>query len=134
MCGRLQCLSHKQLRGREYAPAEKEFLKRYGQRLGALMFYEGNSYKTPRDDAPRVVDVFSSGKQVLEVGIGKPRALYVLYPWQGKEVLCRGAVLPYHEFVHHERLTDEAWRKLLSSPARPAPPAWAAVFTEGPRR
>ena len=41
-----------------------------------------------------------------------------------KEVLCRGAVLPYHEFAHPERLTDAGWKALLDSPGRPAAPAW----------
>jgi hypothetical protein len=113
---------------------EIDFLKGYGEQLGWIMFYDGNSYTTPRDDAPRVVDIFARDGRFLEVGIAKPRAFYVLYPWQGKEILCRGAVLPYHEFVHDKRLTDEAWRNLLSSPARPAPPSWARVLAEGEGR
>jgi len=130
-CARLERLSHKQLRGREFAGEEKAFVKGYGQSLAWVMFYEGNSYITPRDDAPRVVDVYAGDGKFLEVAIGKPRAFYVLYPWQGKQVLCRGAVLPYHEFVHNERLTDEAWRKLLNSKARPTPPDWAKVLSDG---
>jgi hypothetical protein len=133
-CFRLECLSHKQLRGREFAGDEKAFLKRYGATLARTMFYDGNSYSHPRDDAPRVVEVFARRGEFLEVGIGRPRALYVLYPWQGKEVLCRGAVLPYHEFVHGERLTDANWRELLSTPGKTAAPAWAKVLTDGAER
>jgi hypothetical protein len=40
------------------------------------------------------------------------------------EVLCRGAALPYYEFAHTGRLTDEEWIKLLNSKDRPDVPAW----------
>jgi hypothetical protein len=133
-CARLECLAHKQLRGRPFVGDEKTFLAEYGRSLGWLMLYDGNSYVSPRDDAPRVVDVFAGGGKLLEVGVARPRALYVLYPWQGKDVLCRGAVLPYHEFLHDSRLTDGAWRDLLKTPAAPAPPGWARTLTDGAQR
>jgi hypothetical protein len=133
-CTRLEILSHKQLRGRPFALEEKGFLTGYGKLLAELMFYDGESYVNPRDDAPRVVDVFAGGGKFLEVGIARPRPIYVLYPWQGKEVLCRGAILPYHEWIHGERLTDEAWRRLLKTPDRPPQPAWTRVLTEGAGR
>ena len=60
------------------------------------MFYDGNSYVSPNDDAPRVVDVFSNPNtgKVLEAGVARPRALYVLYPLKGSESLSwRGASL-----------------------------------------
>jgi hypothetical protein len=133
-CARLECLSHKQLRGRAFAGDESTFLANYGKSLGWIMFYDGNSYKSPRDDAPRVVDVFAGAGKFLEVGIAKPRTIYVLYPWQGKDVLCRGAVLPYHEFLHNKRLTDEEWRNLLKTSSAPAPPAWAKTLTDGAKQ
>jgi hypothetical protein len=92
------------------------------------MLYGGNSYDVPKDDAPRIVDVMSNpgiGK-VLEVGIGRPRYLWVLYPWEGNDVLCRGAVLPYFELASSARLDDAAWRKLLDSSRRPDQPGWLA--------
>ena len=62
------------------------------------MLYGGNSYLTPRDDAPRVVDVYANPQEsgYLHVGIARPRKMYVLYPWKGKTVLCEGAILPYY--------------------------------------
>jgi hypothetical protein len=124
ICSRLELLSHKQLRGRQFSDDEATFLRGYGKNLAGILLYDGNSYIKPRDDAPRVVDIFGNGGKFLEVGIARPRAIYVLYPWKGKEILCRGAVLPYREFIHGERLTDEAWRTLLNTPDAPAPPAW----------
>jgi hypothetical protein len=102
------------------------FVEDYGAALAQVMFYDGNSYVSPNDDAPRVVDVFSSlsSGKVLEVGVARPRAIYVLYPIKGSEVLCCGAVCPYYEFVHEDRLTDAQWRSLLDSPQRPTAPNW----------
>jgi hypothetical protein len=126
LCRRLEVLSHKQLRQIPFSEEEEDFLHNYGKTLGHIMLYGGNSYHTPRDDAPRVVDVYSNptlGKH-LHVGTDKPRLIWVLYPVKGVDILCRGAVLPYHEFAHGARLTDSAWQTLLASPERPETPAW----------
>lgn len=134
VCRRLETLAHKQLRARPLDEDDRSFIKRYGAKIAGVMLYGGNSYVSPRDDAPRAVDVHydpNTGRY-LEVGIARPRALYVLYPYKGEEVLCRGAVLPYYEFAHGERLTDGQWKALLDSDARPAIPEWVrAVATPG---
>jgi len=135
VCLRLEVLAHKQLRGVAFDNEERRFLEGYGELLGTLMFYDGNAYLNPRDDAPRVVEVFVNpvAGQRLHVGTGRARALYVLYPVGEGEVLCRGAVLPYFEFPHAEPLTDSEWKELLDGDARPAPPAWAAsVLADAP--
>ena len=74
-----------------------------------------------------MVDVFSNPNtgKVLEVGVARPRALYVLYPLKGGEILCQGAVFSYYEFAHSDRLTDAGWQSLLDSPQRPKPPEWS---------
>jgi hypothetical protein len=126
ICRRLEILAHKQLRQVRFSDEENKFLKSYGTELAGIMLYGGNSYVSPWDDAPRVVDVFSipTARKHLLVGIGRPQAIWVLYPVKGVEVLCRGAILPYHEFTHPDRLTDAGWRTLLGSASCPAPPAW----------
>lgn len=128
LCRRLETLAHKQLRGAPFSVEENRFIKTYGQTLAQVMFYDGNSYVHPADNAPRVVDVFSnpaSAKdRLLEVGVARPRALYVLYPTKNGEIPCRGAVMPYYEFTHDTRLTDADWKALLDSPKRPKSPAW----------
>ncbi len=131
MCHRLEVMAHKQLRQVPFSDEENEFLQHYGKELGHLMFYGGNSYYTPRDDAPRVIDVFTnpSVKKHLSVGTGRARELWVLYPVKGVDVLCRGAVLPYYEFTRSERLTDADWKALLDSPQRPRQPAWVQGVT-----
>ena len=133
LCRRLEALAHKQLRGVPFSERENQFLIGYGEQLAGVMLYAGNSYLTPRDDAPRVVDVFRNPnvRKHLEVGIARPRALYVLYPFKDREVLCRGAVLPYYEFRHGERLTDADWQSLLDSSERPEIPAWVKPVVAG---
>jgi hypothetical protein len=113
---------------------ENQFLIAFGESLAGTMFYGGNSYLQPRDDAPRVADIFANpGKGILQVGIDRPRALWVLYPTKDGEVLCRGAVLPYCEFTAGQRLTDGDWRARLDGPGRPVTPDWLApiVAPEG---
>jgi hypothetical protein len=76
---------------------------------------------------PKAVRVFTNPElgKALTVGIGRPRFLYVLHPWKGKEVLCRGAVLPYLERHELESLTDEEWKQKLHDPkAPPIQPEW----------
>jgi hypothetical protein len=126
LCRRLESLAHKQLRGAPINDEEDRFIRYYGKKLANVMFYGNDACHLPDDDAPRISDVFTNPNtgQVLEVGVGQPRAMYVLYPFQGVEVLCLGAVMPYYEFAHATRLTDEEWMGLLDSRDRPKPPEW----------
>jgi len=126
LCRGLEILVHKQLRGVPLSKEDGRFIRGYGGRIAGIMFYGGNSYYTPEDDAPRIVDVHSdpNSQRVLEVGVGRPRAIYVLYPYKGGEVLCRGAVMPYYEFQSATRLTDAEWKGLLDSEAAPELPEW----------
>ncbi|CEF49045.1 unnamed protein product [uncultured bacterium] len=139
LCRELERMSHKQLRMVPWDDKEEAFVRGYGKRLAGIMGYSGHAYGHARDDAPRIVDVFSNAKvgKHLLVGIAKPCAMWVLYPFKDKEIFCRGAVLPYREFVHHERLTNVGWRAFLNSPDRPAPPAFlqpiAAADSKQPR-
>lgn len=120
---RLEVLAHKQLRGAAFSRADERFLRGYGERLSEVMGY--SSASPVPDDAPWVASVFhQEGGGDLQVATGRPTAMYLLYPYKGRDVLCMGVVVPYHEFVHGGRLTDEAWRTLLDSPERPPVPEW----------
>ena len=125
-CLRLATIAEKQLRQADFSKADRQFINEFGTLLGNLMLYQGNSGGTPQDDAPKIVDVHRAGVGgSLHVGVGRPRALYVLYPYQGKEWPCLGAVMPYYEFKSAERLDDSQWREMLSHPVRrPALPDW----------
>lgn len=125
LCRKLESLAHRQQRGAPLDYFDKIFIKEYGSALAHIMFYEGNSYISPTDDAMRIVDVVHNPRigRYLHVGIARPRAIYVLYPVKGGDVLCRGAVMPYYEFTHPTRLTDGKWKQMLSGP-KPKSPAW----------
>ncbi|QEG27379.1 hypothetical protein GobsT_21330 [Gemmata obscuriglobus] len=125
VCGKLETLAHKQLRQVPFTADEKAFIRDYGKSLAAIMLYGGSSWLRPRDDAMRVVDVFSGNGRHLHVGIARPRIMWVLYPTKNGEVLCSGAIVPYAEFTSANRLTDGDWKALLDSPRKPAVPAWA---------
>jgi hypothetical protein len=129
----LEVISHKQLRRALLNRSEVAFIKSYGNTIAGIMLYGGNSYLTPRDDAPRVVDVYSNRQEggYLHVGVARPRKMYVLYPWEGKTVLCQGAVLPFYEFVNTSRLTDESWKTRLDSDKRPSIPKWVSPVVSG---
>ena len=130
---RLEAISHKQLRHADLSDTEAAFIKSYGNTIAGIMLYGGNSYLTPRDDAPRVVDVHANPQEggYLHVGIARSRKMYVLYPWKGKTVLCEGAIVPYYEFVTTTRLTDESWREKLDSKSRPSIPKWMSPTVSG---
>ena len=110
----------------EFSWEEKEFIKSYGSEIAEIMLYAGDSHISPRDDAPKIVDVFTNTEEgrCLEVGIARPRALLVLYPYKGKEILCIGGVLPFYEFTSKDRLNDREWKKMLDSKNRPSVPSW----------
>lgn len=134
VCRQLETIANKQLRQEHLSPEENRFICNYGKTIADIMMYKGDSYRSPRDNAPRIVDVYANpnnGKH-LEVGIARPRKLFVLYPWKGQHILCTGAVLPYCEFTHSTRLTDQEWIKKLDSKERPPCPEWLApIVTEG---
>ncbi len=122
---KLENRAHRQLRGIEPDDGEKHFIVAYGEILGGILFYEGNSYHSPRDDAPLATSVFNhAGGQFLIAGTGRPREIRVLYPWKGREILCRGAIIPFHSQLSDTHLTDKEWRTRLDAPTPPATPDW----------
>ncbi len=122
---KLESRAHRQLRGIEPDEEEANFIVGYGEILGGILFYDGNSYHIPRDDAPLAAAVFNrAGGQFLIAGTGRPREIRVLYPWKGKEILCRGAILPFHAELSPAPLTDVEWRSLLDSEKPPVVPDW----------
>ena len=133
ICHRLETIAHKQLRGMPCNHKDIRFLRDYGTELAGVMLYDGTSYELPNDDAPRIADVFFNPNEnrCLLAGIGRPRTIYVLYPYKGGEVLCRGAVLPYYEFRHAHNLTDAEWQSQLNSKDRPPLPSWIQPIAAG---
>lgn len=130
----LQFLLSKQLEGEDFSEEENDWIKHYGGALKSIMCRGGRS----EDDAPVIADVYRNPieeKPMLLVGVARPRTLWVLYPYEGKEVLCKGAVMPYYEFKSKTRLTDGKWKDLLDSDNRPRFPRWLKpIIGAGPLR
>jgi hypothetical protein len=127
---KLEALAHKELRQQQWSPQEEEFLKAYGERIAYAMGYDGNSYEVPNDDAPRWAEAHHNdlNDAWLAICIGRPRMIYVLYPWNGMEILCQGSVLPYYEYTAKERLTDAEWKQRLDSSQPPESPEWMQPY------
>lgn len=133
-CKELQSLAQKQLRGESWTEAEEAFLRQYGHTIAEIMGYRASAVNTPKDTTPKIVSVAADpwgGRGYLQVGIGRPRILYVLYPYQGRDVLCAGSVLPYYEFTDRQRLTDAEWKQRLDSPTPAQPKEWTRPLTAG---
>jgi hypothetical protein len=127
---RLEALAYKQLRQQPWTDEETDFITAYGKIMAGVMGYAGNSWLTPLDDAPRWVEVYANPNTdtSLAVGIGRPRLIHVLYPWNGTEILCQGAVMTYYEYPSKQRLTDGEWLQLLDSKNAPPIPDWLVPY------
>ncbi|MBB5035850.1 DUF3160 domain-containing protein [Prosthecobacter dejongeii] len=126
VCLRLALLAHKQVRELPPLPEESEWLRYFGLHLSS---FTDCHFTSATDDVPKAVRIFTNPSvgKALTAGIGRPRFLYVLYPWKGREILCRGAVLPYLESTTLQPLTDEEWKSRLHHPGdAPVQPAWLA--------
>jgi hypothetical protein len=100
MCNRLEVLAHKQLRGVKFSKKDNYFLTDFGEKLAAVMLCDGYGYHGSNDEAPHIIPVYYRQEKNtrLYTGTGKPRLMYLLYPYKGREILCIGAVVPYYEF------------------------------------
>lgn len=123
---RLEALTQKQLRHAPWSAADERFLKNYGETLSWIMGYAGYWH----DNTPRWSVGFDdpTSKTSLIVATGRPRVIYVLYPWNGMEVLCQGAVVPYFEYRSTERLSDSEWQHRLDGADAPATPSWLQPY------
>ena len=127
LCRDLEVISIKQLHAIKLNDEEKQTIEAIGMILGNLEFYHDNAWLEPRDDAPRIVEIFHNpqvGKR-LHVATGRPLTLYILYAHEGKNVLCRGGVMTYYESYSANRLTDSNWMRMLDSHKPPERPDWA---------
>lgn len=126
LCFQLAILAEKQLQQVPLDDDDDQLIKGICYDLSVTIFYSGAALKHPADDAPRIARIASDPRSgsVLQVGIGRPRLMFVLYPWQGKEILCRGVVMPYHEVRDKQTLTDEEWQQRQQGDSRTAVPEW----------
>ncbi len=126
VCFRLEALARKQLEGEPWNSNEVAFIRGYGKTVARMAGYYGNSYLSPRDDAPRIVQIAHlgspGGEKILLCGTARPRKLLIYFPGaQGKKTLCQGAVYSYREQVSASPVTDAQWREMCKESQ---PPEW----------
>jgi hypothetical protein len=135
LCRRLEVMAHKQLRGVAFTEKESYFLADFGLRLATVMLQGGGGLRPLRDDFPTLLTIPGTGTaaDTRAAAVGRPRELLVLYPVHGREILCRGAVVPYYEATLAQPLTPEEWVRRLDSDERPLEPRWVKpLFAPGP--
>jgi HEAT repeat protein len=132
VCDKLAELARKELEGTALTEDDTKWIADYGTTLARFQFYSGDSPETRADDFP-IVDRLQADparKAILYAGLGRPQALYVILPAEGRLRLYRGAVTTYRGFVrtNAEALDDEAWRTVARTGEVPPPPAFTRSF------
>lgn len=133
-CFRLEAMAERQLSGKPWRESDIGFLKNYGAHLAWLMFYEGNSYLSPDDDAPRIAryatDADPQKTRVHLAAVARPRMLLLHYPDQaGKPVLRQGAVYSFRHVERDRTPTRAEWNSEAEKVPRPP---WMGPITGTP--
>jgi hypothetical protein len=132
VCDKLAELARKCLEGTALTEDDTKWMADYGTTLARFQFYSGVSPDTPADDFPIVdrVQADPARPAVLYAGLGRPQALYVILPTEGRLRLYRGAVMTYRSFVrtNAEPLDDDSWRTVARTGEIPPPPAFTRSF------
>ena len=131
---RLLDISVRELRNETLTKQDYQFIRSFGDQLKrAVAGVTGEGLQTTI-----IADVHTdtNSKRVLEEGTGYLRTIAVAYPMpDGGTVIGFGPVFSYYEFKHpmSDRLTDEAWKKMLRTKAKPDLPEWTKSFSVGGR-
>ncbi|WP_342707571.1 DUF3160 domain-containing protein [Methanolobus profundi] len=126
---RLVMISEKELQNEELSEEDYEFIESFGEELeGVIAGVEKKDQKTTI-----VADVHTdpNSGNVLEEGAGYVDMVVVAYKLpDGRIFIGAGPVMTYYEFEQpvSERLTDEAWRKMLES-SPPSKTEWSSTFS-----
>ncbi len=130
----------KELTGKPVTKEEYDQICLYGAELESLVisFSGGDLLSDTDKDMALIADVHTDGSTgvCLEEATGRAAAIYVVVPIQGKLYLTRGAVYTHYEFEwpSSDRLTDEAWQKMLKSGKTPKLADWIKSFFAGKKQ
>ncbi|MEM9022347.1 MAG: DUF3160 domain-containing protein, partial [Bacteroidota bacterium] len=139
MLAQCETISEKQLAGKARTDEEYEFIRYIGGAVEQLTLEIADApymswYEVSGPDRflAVVADVYSYNAEnpdaslVLEEGVGFADDLYVVVEMDGYWYLTKGAVFSYYEFHQPiaDRLTDEAWQKMLRNDQAPQVPVW----------
>ncbi|MBL8896523.1 MAG: DUF3160 domain-containing protein [Planctomycetes bacterium] len=117
---RLEGLADQQLRGRELSRSDRDFFFSLGITLYNLSDSDGEVGSARATEVVRDLVLDRS----IVAGTGRPRALWLLYPWKGELVLCRGAVLPVYEVQTPQTPTHAEWNRRVNDGAELELPSW----------
>jgi hypothetical protein len=133
---RLLSISKTELANKELSEADYDFIKYFGERLEYMnKSLVGDGYVDPdMFKTTMIADVHTDGNtgHVLEEGVGYVKTLVAAYRLPDNRILIgAGPVFSYFEFKHpmSDRLTDEAWRRMLKSKP-PLEPEWINSFSK----
>ena len=130
---RLLKITEAELANRKLTADDYAFIRSFGDRLkGAVAGVNSDGLETTI-----VADVHTDAttRTAMEEGTGFLHPMVVVYPMpDGGLVAGVGPVLSHYEFKQpiSNRLTDEAWKKMLRSGQAPELPKWARSFTVVP--
>jgi len=125
----LRNISIKELENIPLSDAEYEDIYCFGKVMENLV-----TVNEEADDMAVIADVHtdSNTDQCLEEGVGYPLEIFVIINEGGIPRITRGAIFSYYEFIQPitYRLTDEAWRDLLTGDSPPILPEWTNSFMD----
>jgi hypothetical protein len=145
----LQNIAEKELRGEALTEDEYSRIRYYGGELEHLTMAAadtesegpgGGPFMDEEPQAAVIADVATNpggedGLTVLEVAVGRINEIHVVVPIvedDGSVILqvALGGTFSYYEFPWpgSDRLTDDAWRKMLDDGTAPPQPSWTASF------
>ncbi len=116
---------------------ERRTIREIGETLANLSYFGPDNHlgEAIEDDMAVIADVHTDilvTNQVLEVGVGYPLNLYVVVGKSDNLAIAMGSAFSYYElrWPMDDRLTDEAWREILSSNSPPEQPEWYGAFMD----
>jgi hypothetical protein len=132
VCDKLAALARKHLDAAALTDDETKWMGDYGMTLARFQFHAGSPQDGPEDDFPIInrLQADPAGKAQFYAGLGRPQALYIILPAEGRLRLYRGAVLSYREFArtNSDPLDDASWRAVARTGEVPPPPLFTQSF------
>ena len=140
---RLETLARKELAAQSFTSDEEAWLKKVIDMRGGgsgpptysgwycQLFYPN---RRCADWEPTIVDVHTDPDgelpMTLEAGVGDCNFLVAAIDNDGDRMIYVGPAYSYYEFLQpaEERLTDEAWGKMLEAGQAPPRPEWVEAF------
>ena len=129
----LQDIAERELAGEVITSEDADFLKSFAGYLESAICWNGETTEGLETSLIADVHTDQNTSSVLEVASGNLDYCIVIYGRpDGNIEAAIGPVLSYYEFTWpmSDRLTDEAWREMLSGDETPERPSWVSEFMQ----